>query len=296
MDIYKELDLLYAEGGDIEAFLRERIAEAEGDAEFIVLYNELGSFLRGVSRYEESATAFEKAAELISEAGDAVSLNFATTMNNLATTYRMMGDNENALKGYEASIAVYRSLPDTTPYHYAGVLNNLSALYLSQGKLEDAAEVSEETISQLERDESLSDELATAKTNLASIYIRLGETDRTEVVLGEALRIFESAGAESAHYPAALNNSAMLKAIRGDYVGAIDIWLRVLEKISRVFGENADYAMTCRNLSRAMLKTGDEAEAKRYMSKAVSLFEKIFGEDDANTESVRLELIGMLKD
>jgi tetratricopeptide (TPR) repeat protein len=302
MDIYKELDALYAEGGNVEEFLRAQIAERESgaeidkeetDAERIVLYNELGSFLRGVSRYDESATAFEKAAQLISEADGCVSLNYATTMNNLATTYRMMGDKANALKGYETSIAVYLGQPDTTPYFYAGVLNNLAALHLSDNNPAEAAELMEEAIVQLCTDPSLTDELATAKSNIASIYLALGDRDKANESLAESLEIFEAAGGRSAHYPAALNALAMLKTLGGEHEAAVEIWRKALANTSALFGENADFATSCRNMAYALANHGDAKSAKEYMAKYAEISERIFGADSEKAQTARKELAGL---
>ena len=68
---YGDLDEKYLQGDltAVERFLLESIRQAEKTPqgsrdELIAIYNELGSFYRGISRYAQSIAAFEKARAL----------------------------------------------------------------------------------------------------------------------------------------------------------------------------------------------------------------------------------------
>ena len=296
MDFYSELDRVYANGEDVEAYLNDFAStlESEGQGstdQYVMCVNELGSFLRGRSRYEESIGAFMKAVNVLKGRGEVASENYATTLNNMATAYRMMGDNETAKEFYFESLETYDSLPGGFDgYLYAGVLNNISGLYLSEGDFVQAKEYLNRAINILEKHPEYVDEIATSKTNLSSLYIQTEEFDKAEKTVTEAIALFEKLPYESGHYAMALNNQAVLKVKSEDYQGAIDIWEVVLVKIKEIFSENADYAYTSRNLATLYAKIGKYNEAEVKLKKVVEIFNTIFPEGNENTLRAMKEL------
>ena len=64
-DFYMQLDHYYSSGGceDVERFLLQSLEQEKsaGSDALIAVYNELGGFYRGISRFGESLDAFEQA-------------------------------------------------------------------------------------------------------------------------------------------------------------------------------------------------------------------------------------------
>ena len=109
-DFFRELDEVYATGRSeaVECFLTEKTAQACPRRLRIAANNELGSFYRGSSRFEESVAAFRAAAELTACEMGKESLEYATVLNNLAGTFRLMGRQEDALSLFRQAGELYR--------------------------------------------------------------------------------------------------------------------------------------------------------------------------------------------
>jgi tetratricopeptide (TPR) repeat protein len=293
MAFYDELDAVYADGGDVLSFLREKedalLAGGKGGgAEHVIVLNERGAFFQGVSRYAEASAAYREAIEIIGRIEGKRSLNYAATLGNHATTKRMMGDIAAAKTMYEEALGIYEDLPEKSHYHYAGALNNFGALYLQEGDLLTAIGYMRRAIKLLAQDDGLRGELATAKTNLASIMMEAGDRAAAEAELGEALAIFEDGLLPHAHYPAALNVMALLKADRSPEE-ALQLWTKALEYTYAVFGENADYAAEKHNLGLLLLRMGRPDEARAFLGDALAVTSRIFGADHEKTAAVRAD-------
>ena len=112
---YGELDECYLQGDltAVERFLLECEKQARSKAhgrrdELIAVYNELGSFYRGVGRYAQSVAAFEKARTLaMTDLGKDCS-QYATILNNMAGTYRLTGNHVKAISLFHEAAEVYR--------------------------------------------------------------------------------------------------------------------------------------------------------------------------------------------
>ena len=75
-EFYHQLGIRYRthDGNQVEKFLTDCARQLEGDGADrtmrCMVYNELGSFYRGTSRYQESMEAFRKSQEIILELKD----------------------------------------------------------------------------------------------------------------------------------------------------------------------------------------------------------------------------------
>jgi tetratricopeptide (TPR) repeat protein len=297
MNFYEELDQVYAEGdpSKVEVFLKEKNAEflAAGEGsrhEYALSMDSLACLYRGLSRFPEAIDAFKIALSTLKEEAGDRTVDYATVLNNMAGAYRMSGDAEEALALFTESMGIYDSIPEKNDYLYAGVLNNIALLYESKGELEQSISYAKQAIVHLGKIEGLADELATTKTNLAGMYIKLGEYETADKILDEALTIFANLpGGQSAHLSAALNNKAMLASRRGDTSQAKQLLLQAREEVKQYFGENVDYAAITRNLARLCEKHGDESASKKYWKEAAELFENILGVDHQLTVEARDE-------
>lgn len=111
-------------------------------------------------------------------------------------------------------------------------------------------------------------ELATTYSNIALIYMSLGNNEAAASHLQAAMSGFEALGYDDVHYPAALAAMAQLMYIKGNYSGAVEQYRLALNKIEAVFGQNADYALICRNCARACSMTGMWVEAGELVQRA----------------------------
>ncbi len=247
----------------IEQFLVGCAGQLEGEQKNPVLccmvYNEMGSFYRGTSRYQESLVAFQKSQELILELKGRNTAEYAASVNNMAGTCRLMGAFEQAVSLFQEALNIHEMLGDLQSYAYASVHNNLSLVYQETGRLDLAVIHLETALPLIENMPEHGHELAVTETNLGILYHRMGKTWKAQMCIGRALQIFEGLDDEkNVHYAAALNMLGTFHYESGQYEKAADAYEKAAKYTERFFGKNKEYETACRNLSRVRVKLGKE--------------------------------------
>ena len=179
---YGELDECYLQGDltAVERFLLECEKQARSKAhgrrdELIAVYNELGSFYRGVGRYAQSVAAFEKARTLaMTDLGKDCS-QYATILNNMAGTYRLTGNHVKAISLFHEAAEVYRQSGMEDSYSYASVLNNLALAYRENGQNERAITCLLQALERIETMPNHLHEVAVTYNNLTALYNAAGD-------------------------------------------------------------------------------------------------------------------------
>ena len=237
-DFLRSLDRLYQAGelDAAEAALRRELETASGDAR-ISLLNELGGFYRGISRYEQSASAFQEALRLLEDGGQVGGSAYATVLLNLAGVFRLAGRQDRAER------LLCRALSMLSPDNdaYVAVLNGLSLVRREQGRLEDAARLGEAALAWFARRGGYARETATAQVNQASLLLAQGDLDGAARMLDQALEYFEKQPEPDAHYAAALSAKGAVCFRRGDWGGAERAYRSAQSLTEHFFGRNSEY-------------------------------------------------------
>jgi tetratricopeptide (TPR) repeat protein len=296
-EFYSRLDAVYNLGSpcSIESFLMEQVQHyareyGETSDSCLTCLSELGSYYRGVSRYEEAIDIFRKTDRIIVDLFGGASAERSVNLNNMAGAYRMLGKTGEALELFLQAITICESLPERNSYIYASALNNTSLLFQLQEDYGKASEYMYASIKQLESLPDAKNELATACANLSFQLNRMGEKDKALELITKALDLFRGLPEKGDHYAAALNSKGVFAAEQGRYGEAKEAFLEALPVIKTVFGENADYGITCRNLARVLIKNREYPPAVSYLHNAKQIFSRVFGEGHPVTESVTKEL------
>lgn len=295
---YGELDERYLQGdlAAVERFLLAYEAEARQDPlrrreELIAVYNELGSFYRGVSRYAQSVAAFEKARALAAADLGQDCGQYATILNNMAGTYRLMGDQVKAVELFHEAVEVYRRAGQTDSYAYASVLNNLALAYRESGRQEQAIGCLRQALGLIEDMPGRTQEVAVTYNNLTTLYSAVGDKRQAMLCLQRALQAFEKcADEENVHYAAGLNSLAAFLYAEGDYDRALALYRKSMRYTLRFFGENAEYGMTCQNMAWVYERMGRTADAAAMLERAEKVYESLFGPDHERTRTAADEL------
>lgn len=253
---YTGLDHLYQTGrtDEIEAYIRRTMEENRGCCGghgilFISCLNELGSYYRGISRYDESVRAFEEAErDILGDMGPE-SVEYATNRCNLAGTARMMGDYDRALLLFTEAAGIYNMVVGKESYYYSTVLNNLALLYLDRKEYEKGIECLTEALDRVRRMPGQKEEEAITLTNLAVASQRLLRIPEAEDYLSLAMRIYERLKDKGAHYAAALNMQGAICMGKKDYRGAEEAFVKARDATFQYFGENDDYARAKENIA-----------------------------------------------
>lgn len=292
---YEQLDRLYEEGDqeNIEALLQKTAAELEqaGAAEAVAVYNEMGSFYRGTSRYSQSLAGFEAAQRQIRRRYGTNCTEYATLLNNMAGTYRLMGAHEKAIELFLQAIGIYEACGDGQSYAYASVQNNISLVYQEIGQFEHAAEHLEKALDMIRTMPGHLHELAVTYSNLTVLYHKAGREPDARRCLNLALMAFDNcADGENVHYAAALNSLAGFLYSGGEYERAIETYKKAAAYTKRFFGENVEYAVTHQNMAWAYQAMGDKDGAVQALRAAEWVYVRLFQDGHERTRTVREEL------
>lgn len=295
---YSKLDECYLQGDltAVERYLLECEKQAKRETHgrrdmLIAVYNELGSFYRGVGLYAQSVSAFEKARALATTDLGENSGQYATILNNMAGTYRLTGDHVKAISLFHEAVEVYRNAGQEDSYAYASVLNNLALAYRENGQYEQAVHCLQQALERIESMPGHLHEIAVTYNNLTALYSAMGDKKQAMLYLQRALQAFEKCSDdENVHYAAGLNSLAGFLFAEGDYERALALYRKSMRYTMRFFGENVEYGITCQNMSHVYEKMGKKAEAAAALEQAEKLYERLLGPDHERTRSAGDEL------
>ena len=267
-NFFARLDELYAAGrhDEIEDFLhrtlsRHRICCGSHDTIFIAALNELGTYYRGIGRYEESAKAFEEAGYDILSYGQKDTSDYATNRMNLAGTLRLQKKYSQALALYEEALNICRRLDGEQSYHYAAALNNIALVYIDMSKYDKALATAQKALAIIRKLPGVLEEQAISHINCSTAHYHLGQKTAAIQEAAEALSLYEKIPKKGIHYANALNLQAVLAMDAGKYAQAHENFLKSADYIKTFLGKNEDYHKAIANADKAA--TAIERKSKK---------------------------------
>lgn len=275
MDIdrfFQGLDAKFERGDrkQISAYLLLSLNQADSEKDYnaaVTVLNEMIGFYRSISDHASAIKAGDQAIELLRSLGYEDTVPFGATLLNAATAHRAAGDSIRALEFFTGALGILRHHLPADDYQLAGVYNNVSSIYEELGKYDDALEHLEMALAILGKHDGMAADTATVMTNLALVLLKVGRRAEAVETLEKAMAIFRSARAETAgpHYAAALAGMAEAYYRMGQYQEAVKAYESALDHLEAAVGENADYALTLRNLAVAYEALGASAKAEELM-------------------------------
>lgn len=247
--IVEKLDHFYETGriSEVEPYLTEKIEQAEWELQdrlLVNLWSELGGFLRGSGRLEESAAAFDKALIYQKKTAPEDANAKATLLINLAGTYRLWQKYDTAFALYEEAGALV-----TDGYLYASLLNNKSLLYQDTGRWDNAAKQLQEALERIRELPDCAEEEATTLVNLALLEGKRGNSLAEQECLERAMQSYETRGMlEHPHYAAVLSAIGGSLYRAGQLQAALAKFEQAAALMYRLFGENREYQVILQNI------------------------------------------------
>lgn len=264
-----ELDRMFTGGraAEVDAYLRSSLARADGEgdgAAALTILNEMIGYYRSISAHDDAVAASERALAETAAPGLRDSPARGTTLLNAATAYRAAGLPDRALPLYLEALAVYSKTLPPDDGRLAGLHNNIASLHEAAGDHEKALDALRKSAGVLAGKEG-GVESATVDTNIALVLLKLGRDDEARETLDRALAVFERMrgreGARPSHYASALAALAQMHFVARRYDDAAATYEKALEELRFHYGENQDYAATCRNYAVVLDALGREREA-----------------------------------
>lgn len=279
-EFFKGLDKLFAQKEIVaaESYLNSHLEAAQNNGNIayqLAVLNEQIGYYRSLGCFTQSLTAGEQAMAIISASDFTASITAATTMLNVATALRASGNISDALEMYDKVCELYAKTLEENDPRRAALYNNMAQALMVSGNREAALDYLHQSLAILAMHPESRAELATNHSNIAVLYMSLGNNQVAETHLQAAMSIFDALHYEDAHYPAALAAMAQLMHIKGDYHGAVENYLLALSKTETIFGQNIDYARICRNCARVYSMLGMADEAEELVQKAKNIENKL---------------------
>lgn len=240
----------------------------------ITVLNELACFYRGISRWDECLGAFSRVKEEIELCGLTGDDSYALVTLNLAGAYRLLGRFEDALAAFEEAKAILDKNGKLDAYSYSSYYNNAGLVYQDMKDYTKAVEFFEKALQLMPRTPENLAEIATGLSNLAMSHYASGDPQSAEMKLDEAIEIFKKLDeGKKPHYAGALNTKAFFCFNAGNIEKSAELFEEAIELTKLIFGENNEYAISCRNCSFAYRKLGNTEKADMY----AAIAERILG-------------------
>lgn len=269
-EFFMTLDDLYRQGktADIEPFLKRTMQEHRvccggHDQIFTAALNELGTYYRGVSKYDASVQAFEEAGRDILSYGTKDTVDYATNRINLAGTLRLMKQYDRAIQLYTEATNIYSRLEGKRSFHYAAVLNNLALVYLDLKDYETALSYTEEALSIIRILPGHAEEEAISLINRGTANWYLHHEAEAAADAEKALSMYETLAEKGIHYANALNLCGTIAMKQAQYDKAYGYFLAAQQYIKQAFGENDDFKLAKRNADEAAKYLGPQGDARK---------------------------------
>ena len=189
-----------------------------------------------------------------------------------------------ALQFYRRAEQLYHLLVRQDDYLFAGLYNNMSSLFEKMGRNEEALSFLMRALGILQNFPDRQMEAATNFTNLALLYLKMGDCESGKKCAAQAVSMFETLNAPASHYSAALSALGEICYRGKEYGQAIDWYGRTLSEIEKHYGFNLAYAVVCENLAHVYREAGRAAKEAECLEKAAKIRARL-GEENGGAKA-----------
>ncbi|MFR6590990.1 MAG: tetratricopeptide repeat protein [Gallintestinimicrobium sp.] len=185
-------------------------------------------------------------------------VHFATTLFNVATAYRTAGKYEEALANYRRALKFIKELP--RHYRLAEPSSISILLESSAMKMRHCFWKSD---SGMEKQPGTRVEVATSRTSLALIELKMDKLEAAEKHLELAISAFkEDGGKTDTHYSAALAGLGEVCYRQGSLERSLENYEHALFEVEKHFGRKEGYGLLCSNCAAICRELGQSAKLK----------------------------------
>ena len=268
--ILTKLDHYYKEDQltEVEPFLLYCLVDAKKEQAYglyISVGNELLGFYRSIGQFEAAFAVGEDVLLLMEELQLDHTVHFATTLFNVATAYRTAGKYEEALANYRRALEIYQKELPKDDYRLAELYSSISILLEKLNENENAALFLEKAIQIMEKQPGTRVEVATSRTILALIELKMDKLEAAEKHLELAISAFkEDGGKTDTHYSAALAGLGEVCYRQGSLERALENYEHALFEVEKHFGRKEGYGLLCGNCAAICRELGQSAKAEEY--------------------------------
>lgn len=252
---------------------------------YSAIYINIGLLNSQLGNNNEALTYFKKAEKAATNANAAFNQNplyLGKLHNNIAQAYFNLSRYQLALEEFLLAQKYFGDeIKDS--YEQALILNNLAMVYDALGDSPKAITYFEKVLSMPVINGHKIDK-ANMLTNLSLSHINLGQDDKAEPYLNEALAIMKKIDPEHPQVVTIYNYLGSIYLNRGDWQAALDS-LQTSERLSKkAYGDHYFTGVVDKtNIAAAYMGLNDYDRAEQYLNEAFRLSQQADYTEDSNT-------------
>ncbi len=272
----------YEEAGNYFLMATEKAKASLGENEYhyaLALFNLAGCY-KEQGRYAEAEPLYIKSLPVLSEAFGQSSVDYTRCFYTLASLYIDMARYNDAEGMMAAAVNFYKEILGNESTDYLGALGSIGIVYQGQGKYDKAEEIFVALLNYFKAANKDKSQINTLQNNLGELYRTMGDYERAEPALMEAVK---TAPENSLSIATSLNNLALVQKAIGKYSEAEVSYKKAIDIYKFQSKTNhPDYTNPVNNLGELYRTMGRTQDAANAFMEVIELRKKLLGTDHPN--------------
>lgn len=272
----------YTEAGNYFLMASEKAKTTLGESEYhyaLALFNLAGCY-KEEGRYAEAEPLYIKSLPVLAGAFGQSSVEYTRCFYTLASLYIDMGRYNDAEGMCAAAVNFYKEILGNDSPDYLGALGSIAIVYQGQGKYEKAEEIFVALLNYFKTQNKDKSQINTLQNNLGELYRTMGDYEKAEPALAEAVRTSPENSQSAA---TSLNNLALVQKAIGKYSEAEVSYKKAIEIYKALNKTNhPDYTNPVNNLGELYRTMGRTQEAANAFMEVIAIRKKLLGTDHPN--------------
>lgn len=272
----------FTEAANYFLMAAEKAKTSLGENEYhyaLAIFNLAGCY-KEEGRYAESEPLYIKSLPVLAEAFGQSSVQYTRCFYTLASLYIDMARYNDAEGMIAAAVNFYKEILGNESPDYLGALGSIAIVYQGQGKYDKAEEIFVALLNYFKGQNKDKEQINTLQNNLGELYRTMGDYERAEPALMEAVK---TAPENSLSIATSLNNLALVQKAIGKYAEAEVSYKKAIDAYKFQNKTNhPDYTNPVNNLGELYRTMGRIQEAADAFIEVIELRKKLLGTDHPN--------------
>lgn len=259
-----------------------RSGKIQKEGNFPIVLNNYAAVLQADGNVNSAYDLMLEASNYTRQSGGAMSVAYASALENLATLNLNRGSTTRAKSQIDSALMIYQKAFGTESLRYASAQITLGQYHQSMGEYPQAEPCFKKSFYVFQKNQALAPmSFINSANTLANFYLTMGNYDEAEPIFKDLIKTMEKAGnVNSAEYSTTLQNLATLYQIQGKYDQAGSLLEKTLVIDEKVFGSSHPlFAIALKNLAAVYQKQGNLDNAQLLLENALQVTEKVYGKD-----------------
>lgn len=272
----------FTEAANYFVMAAEKAKTSLGETEYhyaLAIFNLAGCY-KEEGRYAESEPLYIKSLPVLAEAFGQSSVQYTRCFYTLASLYIDMARFNDAEGMVTAAVNFYKEILGNESPDYLGALGSIAIVYQGQGKYDKAEEIILALLNYFKGQNKDKEQINTMQNNLGELYRNMGDYERAEPALMEAVK---TAPENSLAIATSLNNLALVQKAIGKYAEAEVSYKKAIDAYKFQNKTNhPDYTNPVNNLGELYRTMGRTQEAANAFMEVIEIRKKLLGTDHPN--------------